>query len=191
TDFTFSLNDSDGKPIKVGTQLTTRDYEKRGLKKDKMTRLRDKLESGQVDDLMNGMSARITPDLLTLVSVNGKIRESLHGGGTPFREAYKKWSDNGYPTGGPSVFLDEDIQNVFVLMNHFLPIMTQYFHAGSPTHFESTTDQDIVFGGKKYLLKFSYEKNMDISSVLIFDNEEGREEFIFSLDFTGSRYGGV
>ncbi|EKD44120.1 MAG: hypothetical protein ACD_71C00233G0007 [uncultured bacterium (gcode 4)] len=191
TDFTFSLNDSDGKSIKVWTQLTTRDYEKRWLKKEKMTKLRDKLESWQVDDLMNGMSARITPDLLTLVSVNWKIRESLHGWGTPFREAYKKWSDNGYPTWWPSVFLDEDIQNVFVLMNHFLPIMTQYFHAWSPTHFESTTDQDIVFWGKNYLLKFSYEKNMDISSVLIFDNEEWREKFIFSLDFTWSRYGWV
>lgn len=188
TDFTFSLNDSDGKSIKVGTQLTTCDYERRGFKKDKMMKLRDRLESWQADDLMNGMSARISPDVLALISVNGKIKESLHRWGAPFREAYKKWSNNGYPTWWPTIFLDEDIQDVFVLMNHFLPIMTTYFHTSSPSNFESIADQDITFLWKKYLLEFSYEKNTDISSVLIFDNEAWQKKFIFSLDFTQSRY---
>jgi hypothetical protein len=187
TDFIFNINHN-WKPINFWTQLTTWNYKFIEKKAKKMIELRNKLgkwDKKTIEDL----SAKIQPNMLAMLSVNWAISKAYKEEKKIFWDTYKEWKDNWYSEWWPSKFLNQEIKEIFELINHFLPQMTNYFLLWLENNFESVKTKIIDFNWKKYFLKLNYIGEKDIFSIPLYEKWEWWEEnFIFSMDFTQSRY---
>lgn len=187
TDFIFNINHN-WKPINFWTQLTTWNYNFIEKKVQKMIELRNKLEKWDKKTIED-LSAKIQPNMLAMLSVNWAISKAYKEKKKIFWDAYKKWKDNWYSEWWPNQFLEQEIKEIFELINHFLPQMTNYFLLWLENNFESVKTKVINFNWKKYFLKLNYIEEKDIFSIPLYEKWDWWEEnFIFSMDFTQSRH---
>lgn len=58
-----------------------------------MIALRNRQERRQIDETMEQMSPRVRPDVLLIITANGKISEQIRSQKTPFKDAYIGWKN--------------------------------------------------------------------------------------------------